>query len=76
LRGKTTRFLLTIPALAYILWYVWMLVTNVVPVLQAPIQELFKFSIWQIAVTVLAFTLFLVCAVLAIMWIAIVWTVE
>ena len=76
MRGKASRFLLTIPALIYLLWYAWMLVTNVFPVLQASVQELFKFSLWQIAITILAFTLFLVCAVLAIIWIAIVWTVE
>jgi hypothetical protein len=73
MKDKGLRLVLSIPAILYIGWYIWLIITSVFPICQTAILDFFKLTIWQVILVILAFTLLLFCCVLAIAWLAVVW---
>jgi len=70
---KVLKLFLSIPAILYIGFYIWLLTTNVFPILQTSITEAAKLTIGQVVLLILTFTLLLFCLVLSILWIGAIW---
>jgi len=73
MKDKGLRFLLSIPALLYIGWYIWLMITTVFPICQTAISDFFKLTIWQLILVILGFSLLLFCCFLAVAWLGVIW---
>jgi hypothetical protein len=73
MKDKGLKLVLSIPAILYIGWYIWLMITNIFPICQTAISDFFKLTIWQVILVILGFTLLLFCSILSIAWLGVIW---
>ena len=73
MRDLKFRLVLSLPAIACMIWYIWLFITSVIPMLHRHISEIGKFTISQIVLLILGFVVGPIIFIIALTWLIVVW---
>ena len=76
MKDKRLRFVLSIPAILYIVWYIFWMKDCILPILGTSLSNFLSLTIGQIIAVILAFSLLLLVAAISIVWLLVIWLEE
>jgi len=76
MRNLKLRLILSLPSIVYMVWYIWLFVTALIPPLETSISSIGNLTIGQIALLILGLTIGPATFIVALIWFFMVWTID